>query len=55
MLIMGVAGILAGILVILILPETSGQSLPETMEEALQLGKRSRESPKSDSQTAVQA
>ena len=46
MVIMGATGILASILVMLFLPETSRQSLPETMEEALALGKKSSQDTK---------
>ena len=40
MLIMGGAGVIAAVLVMLFLPETLNQKLPETMDEALALGKR---------------
>merc|ERR1711936_37718 len=39
--IMGSFSLLGGILVLLILPETLGSKLPDTMEEALNLGKKS--------------
>ena len=38
MVVMGVASLAGGLMIFLILPETQGTNLPETMEEAIKLG-----------------
>ena len=38
MIVMGVVSLAGGLMIFLILPETQGTNLPETMQEAIQLG-----------------
>merc|ERR1711890_207626 len=44
LLVMGGSSLLGGILVFLVMPETLGEALPVTMEEALLLGKNKAKS-----------
>ena len=50
MVLMSVLSLAGGLFIFLVLPETQGTNLPETMEEAIKLGEVKREKKKEEAE-----